>query len=357
MLGSNNHVLEEAAAQTHSCWLEAIVCVIQTAYSMLRVIQTAYSMLRVIQTAYSMSAFTLSPYQPPEFEGIWAWHHSVGYSNHELCHIPLNELNVFGHGITAGLQLGVLCADHELCHHTDDVARHCRYLGMAPLYSETLWDEVAAKQQAELLPSAKLLRSAGMTAVTGGINGPVFNGYAANGTMLLNFSGFDQAMEVVRHPSVPSLFWFVAANVVNVMPDLALHDHIFTIHIGLHLLPHGLQATSVFPGVPVNSYGGLSIEGVASSADMTAVAKAVAVHIKAKGWPNVYESIGDEPDGANVDSSDAAAAAIANAGDTNFKSAAFTSFLTSANPHAELTNHTSLIVLNECGTCLKSAMF
>ena len=65
-----------------------------------------------------------------------------------------------------------------------------------------------------------------LQAATGGISGPVFNGYAPNGTMLLNFSGLDQAMAV---------------------------------------------ATSVFPGVEVNSYGGLSIEGVASNADIAAV--------------------------------------------------------------------------------------
>ena len=45
------------------------------------------------------------------------------------------------------------------------------YLGMAPLYSETLWDAVVEKQQSELLPSAQLLHTAGMTAATGGISG------------------------------------------------------------------------------------------------------------------------------------------------------------------------------------------
>ena len=94
-----------------------------------------------------------------------------------------------------------------------------------------------------------------LQAATGGISGPVFNGYAPNGTMLLNFSGLDQAMAV---------------------------------------------ATSVFPGVEVNSYGGLSIEGVASNADLTAVSKAVSSHLEAKGWPTLYESIGDEPQGESI---------------------------------------------------------
>ena len=180
------------------------------------------------------------------------------------------------------------------------------YLGMSPLYPATVWDAVAEKQQSEMLPSAQLLRRAGMTAVTGGIAGPVFNGYAANGSAVVNTSAFDAAMEV---------------------------------------------AASIFPAVPVNTYGGLNVEGTTDPADMTAVAKVLATHIKAKGWPTVFESVGDEPAaGAAVDAADALAVAIAKAAPASsgvFESAVFTSFLTADDPRAELANHTSLVVLGE----------
>ena len=73
-------------------------------------------------------------------------------------------------------------------------------------------------------------------------------------------------------------------------------------------------ATSVFPGVPVNTYGGLNVVGTTTGADMTAAAKAIAAHLEAKGWPKVYEAVGDEPAGADIDASDALALAIENAG-------------------------------------------
>ena len=99
--------------------------------------------------------------------------------------------------------------------------------------------------------------------------GAVFSGFAPNGSTLMNLTAFDAAMEV---------------------------------------------ATAVFPGVAVNTYGGLSVVGTTTGADMTAAAKAIAAHLKNKGWPKVYEAVGDEPAGPNIDASDALAVAIENAG-------------------------------------------
>eukprot|EP00037_Helgoeca_nana_P007006 m.64114 g.64114 ORF g.64114 m.64114 type:complete len:639 (+) comp17845_c0_seq1:3215-5131(+) len=210
------------------------------------------------------------------------------------------HLTFTGSGIPIVLRLPVVVSSV----HLPAAGVWLGYLGMAPLYTETVWPDVAARQQQELGPSLELLNVNGMTAVTGGLGGPVYSGRAPNGTVIMNFSAFDATMNA---------------------------------------------AAKVFPAVPVNTYGGLNIVGdVSDPEDLTAVATAIAAHIDGRGWPTIYESIADEPaDAATIAADDAASAAIAAAKSSNFQSAAFTSFVDANDPRTALANHTSLIILNE----------
>jgi len=158
------------------------------------------------------------------------------------------------------------------------------YLGSAPLYPDAVWPDVNAQPLLDLSPSLQLLRDNGNTAATGGVGGPAYSGRNANGSLALNFTLFDVSMAAI---------------------------------------------TKAFPGVPINTYGGTNLEGTfADSKDLTAVATAVAAHIKSRGWPAVYESVADEPgDVDTIAADDAAAAAIAAGGGNVFKSIAFTSFV------------------------------
>ena len=177
------------------------------------------------------------------------------------------------------------------------------YLGFTPTYPGTVWPSAAGKQRNETLPSAQLLRRYGQTALTGGLGGPAFKGYSANGSADVDFAAWDASLGV---------------------------------------------AHAIFPGVTLNTYGGGDVSGAPDGAALTATIKATAARAAARGWPLIYENIADEPSGDAVAADDALAAAVVAAGaPTRYSPSAFTSFTSSAQPHAELTNHSSLIILNE----------
>jgi hypothetical protein len=141
------------------------------------------------------------------------------------------------------------------------------YLGFTPTYPGAVWPAVAAKQAAELVPSVERLKRGHMTAVTGGLSGPVFLGRSpSNGSAIINFTAFDQSMTA---------------------------------------------ALAAFPGVPVNSYGGGNIVGAAAAADLTDTARSLGAHLASKRWPVVYESIADEPVGDAIGTSNASSHAHA----------------------------------------------
>ena len=178
------------------------------------------------------------------------------------------------------------------------------YLGFTPTYPGTVWPQSSVtKQLNETRPSARLLRHYGTTALTGGLGGPVLRGRAANGSVLMDFTAWDRSIAI---------------------------------------------AQEFFPGVPINTYAGGTIVGVSDNQDITDAVRATAAHNARRNWPQMFLNIADEPQGAAIAEDDAKAAAVAAAGaPQRCTSSAFTSFTSASDPHTQLLNHTSLIILNE----------
>lgn len=143
------------------------------------------------------------------------------------------------------------------------------YLGVAPTYPQTVFPDIAARQAREMADAIKILDRHGMTAVTGGLGGPVVSA-GPTGGVRIDFTQFDRSL----------------AAIVDVYRS---HD--------------------------LNSYGGLSIAGLPAdpAADLRAAFKetyagvlgetlsAIRVHNEQRGWPSMVHAIGDEPSGPDID--------------------------------------------------------
>ena len=166
------------------------------------------------------------------------------------------------------------------------------YLGSAPNYPGNPWSKVAKKARTEMRASLDLLSSHSMNRISGGLGGPVFEGYES-GRVKINFEKADQSMSLIsRHTNGP-----------------------------------------------VESYSGMSIqdlsvyrpdEGAAENHNkpysriLGDVLRAIKKHGKQHNWPKISHVVGDEPDGDAIAQSIAAAKAF-RATRTGAKTSIFTS--------------------------------
>lgn len=152
------------------------------------------------------------------------------------------------------------------------------YLGLAPLYTGSVFPEVAAKQHAEMQASIRLMHDYGMTGFSGGVGGPKFQGYN-NGDVVMDFSQADKTMQALQGYGV---------NEIGTYGDLGI--------IGL--------STYAAPDT-TSQYGKAYPEVLADILD------AIATHGTANSWPaSLLHIVGDEPAGANIQHSLAAAQAF-----------------------------------------------
>ena len=72
------------------------------------------------------------------------------------------------------------------------------YLGIAPNYPDTPWPQIAQKKQKEMKQAIALLLKHGINSFSGGLGGPIFNGYDHRGRVKLDFTMADASMKLLR---------------------------------------------------------------------------------------------------------------------------------------------------------------
>ena len=205
------------------------------------------------------------------------------------------------------------------------------YLGSVPGYLSTAFnDAVVAKRDADIIPALDLLKTHGMSAITGGIGGPNFQGYE-NGAVKVDFTNVDKVMDAAA-----SRFSFPALTYAGLEPG------------GL-----GFDAYQVKD---------MSAYGKTYTQVLTDVITAVRQRSSARKWPDLVYTVGDEPGEDMIASTNALADAVKAAGG---RSALFTSFTSATEPKAVFASHVSELYLtlhsqaamqhilnsgNDCGT-------
>jgi hypothetical protein len=187
------------------------------------------------------------------------------------------------------------------------------YLGASPVYPSTVYPEVEQRRRADAAPALSLLLGAGFSAVTGALGGPALTGFAADGAAALDLTAL-----------APSMALFAAA---------------------------GDRLTG-----PVSTYGGAAWRGLPSygttpeifgrpfDAALTSALSAFETERRARGWPALRISVGDEPSGDALAQSVALARAIRATG-TGVETDVFTSLLDAAEPRAALIGEVDLMLL------------
>lgn len=205
------------------------------------------------------------------------------------------------------------------------------YLGSVPGYLSTAFnDAVVAKRDADIIPALDLLKTHGMSAITGGIGGPNFQGYE-NGAVKVDFTNVDKVMDAAASRfSLPALTY-----------------------AGLE--PGGL-------GFDTYQVKDMSAYGKTYTQVLTDVLTAVRQRSTARKWPELVYTVGDEPGEDLIVSTNALADAVKAAGG---RSALFTSFTSATEPKAAFATHVSELYLtlhsqaamqyilnsgNDCGT-------
>lgn len=187
------------------------------------------------------------------------------------------------------------------------------YLGMVPRYPGAVFPEVEERRRAGLEQGLALLKRWGMTAVSGGLGGPKFEGYDGD-RVKLDFTDADATVGAVRR-------WF---------------------------------------DTPLNTYNGLEIEGLPRHAVtdtrpehgkpfedvLRDVMRATGAHARANGWPPLHYVIGDEPRDDTLTSTLALARAFQQAA-PEVRTAVFTSITDPASPEAKLIGAANLLILNK----------
>ncbi|MBS0242000.1 MAG: hypothetical protein JSS20_07470, partial [Proteobacteria bacterium] len=186
------------------------------------------------------------------------------------------------------------------------------YLGFVPAYPSTPFAAVEIKRHREAALAVDLLRSAGMTSVSGGFSGPHFTGYR-DGRAIIDFKQADLA---------------VAA------------------------LAGKLKG-------PLDTYAGMSISGIAAYAatDTSAefgkpyaavlqdILSELDKHGREGGWPILEHVVGDEPQ-ANAIADSIAASDAHHAATPRSLTSVFTSFTSPSDPAAALAGKVDRLFLN-----------
>jgi hypothetical protein len=160
----------------------------------------------------------------------------------------------------------------------------------------------------------RLLHDFGMTAFTGGIGGPSFNGYSS-GQLRMDFTRANMSIQAILKAAKPT---------------------------------------------EINTYGGLEISGLTLNASndtmaeykrpFTLVLDDVLTAIKGngqlRGWPPLLHSIGDEPTGDDIDRV-VAVGKLFKASSAGARTAVFTSFRDERDPAAKLAGVVDRIYLND----------
>jgi hypothetical protein len=187
------------------------------------------------------------------------------------------------------------------------------YLGLAPIYPNANYPELAARRDRDLAQSVDLLHRFGMTALSGGLGPIAFSKYR-EGKPIIDFAAADRTMAAIRQRFGKT--------------EVATYG-------GLDISGLSMNAPEDTAGKHKRSYGDV----------LKDVLDAIAVHGTVKDWSPLLHIVGDEPGEGDVKKSVAVANAI-RAARKDARSGVFTSFTSASDPRAELAGPVSVVYLN-----------
>jgi len=198
------------------------------------------------------------------------------------------------------------------------------YLGIAPNYPGTPWHEVEDKKKREMHAAIALLEKHGMNSFSGGLGGPVFNGYE-KGRVQIDFSKTDESMKLLK-----------GRGTVESYLGLAIEDLL------VYQLDEGVAQEYGKPYAKI----------------LRDVLKKIRQRSKKGGWPTIRHVVGDEPDGSEAVNHSLEAAKAFKAARVGVKTSIFTS-IANLSKHAnrlKFAGNIDLIYLNNHSEAAISAI-